>query len=352
MRKNKKGGTRGKRFLCLLFAALTLLSPMSAPQKISAHEVMAHQREVLVGGDVFGTRIDTRGVLVVGVTGVTSENKELFPARDAGICSKDIINTVNGKEVSGSEELVSLINESEGKATEIGFLRDGKEMSVTLSPVRSDSDGIYRAGLWVRDSLAGIGTVTFIIPETSEFAGLGHGMCDSDTGVIMPVKTGSVFGVRLGEIKRSDSGAPGELRGRLDGAQIGEITKNTPSGVYGRINLPTERRRAELCDKNEVKTGDVSVICTLDESGPREYAATIERICDADGETKNFIIKITDSELLSKTGGIVQGMSGSPILQNGKLVGAITHVLIDDPTKGYGIFAENMLENMAMPIEE
>lgn len=352
MLSSRKGRVREKRFLCLFFAIAALISVMNAPYKVSANENESLRNEVLIGGDVFGTRISTKGVLVVGLTAVTSENKERFPARDAGICSKDIINRVNGEEAVSSEHLVSLIEKSEGRPLEIGFSRDGEEMSVMLSPVKSDSDGIYRAGLWVRDSLAGIGTITFVIPETREFAGLGHGMCDGDTGVIMPVRQGSVFRVHLGEIKKSGSGEPGELRGRLDSEKIGEVTKNSPSGVYGSLGDLRQERRALVCDKDEVKTGGVTVICTIDENGPKEYDAVIEKICDADGKTKNFIIKITDSALLSKTGGIVQGMSGSPILQNGKLIGAVTHVLIDDPTKGYGIFAENMLENMAMPTEE
>lgn len=314
---------------------------MNTPFKVSANE-----REVILGGDVFGTRITTKGVLVVGVTAVTVNNKELFPSRDAGICSKDIINTVNKEEVVSSEHLVSLIEKSEGRPIEIGFSRNGEDKSVTLCAVKSDSDGVYRAGLWVRDSLAGIGTVTFVIPETNEFAGLGHAMCDSDTGVIMPVRQGSVYGVRLGEIKKSGSGDPGELRGRLDGEKTGEVTVNSQGGVYGRLEKTLQNRRVKVCAAREVKTGEVTLVCTLDENGPKEYEAVIEKICDADGKTKNFIIKITDSTLLSKTGGIVQGMSGSPIIQNGKLVGAVTHVLIDDPTRGYGIFIENMLENM------
>ncbi len=350
MRKKKRDTVRGKGFLCLFFAVATLVCVMNTPYKVSARETDSPKNEVYLGGYVFGTRISTKGVLVVGLTAVTSGNKELFPARDAGICSGDIINTVNGKEVQSSEDLVASIENSNEGALEITLLRENSEIKVSLKAVKSDSDGTYKAGLWVRDSLAGIGTVTFIIPQTREFVGLGHGMCDSDTGVIMPVREGSVFGVSLGDIKRSSVGDPGELRGRLVGEKIGEITQNTPCGVYGRLDSDMSDRLVSLCDKESVKTGEASVICTLDSSSPKEYSAVIERICDASGETKNFIIRITDEELIAKTGGIVQGMSGSPIIQDGKLVGAVTHVLVDDPTRGYGIFVENMLNAAQMPM--
>ncbi len=341
------------RVSALALAFITFLLVVCGSMSISAQEVGSYGEKVMVGGEIFGTRISTKGVLVVGLTGVVSGKGERFPARDAGICSRDIINTVNGSEVVNSEDLVSHIEKSEGKPLEISLTRDGKEVKVTLTPVVADSDGRYRAGLWIRDSLAGIGTVTFIIPETGEFAGLGHGICDPDTGVLMPVSRGGVFGVHLGDIKKSGAGEPGELRGRLDEKKTGSVINNTPSGIYGIFaEIPKDLTLLPVAGRDEVKTGDVKIVCTLDESGPKEYSAEIEKICDANGKTKNFVIKITDDELLSKTGGIVQGMSGSPIIQDGKLVGAVTHVLIDDPARGYGIFAENMLENMAKPIKK
>lgn len=333
------------RISAFALALITFLLVFCGSISVSAEENGSCGEKVMVGGEIFGTRISTKGVLVVGLTGVISGKGERFPARDAGICSKDIINTVNGSEVINSEDLVSRIEKSGGKPLEIGITRDGKDTKVTLTPVIADSDGAYRGGLWVRDSLAGIGTVTFIIPETGEFAGLGHGICDPDTGVLMPVSRGGVFDVRLGDIKKGSAGEPGELRGRLDGEKVGSVISNTPSGIYGIFaEIPKGLTLLDVADRSEVKAGDVKIVCTLDEDGPKEYEAVIEKICDADGKTKNFVVRITDEELLLKTGGIVQGMSGSPIIQNGKLVGAVTHVLIDDPTRGYGIFAENMLE--------
>ena len=327
----------GAAFLCFLCSGVT----------VSAQEYSTAEEKVILGGDIFGTRITTKGVLVVGLTNIVSGKKERSPARDAGICSKDIINSVNGVEIKDGNDLISKIENSEGKTLEISLVRDNKTVEVKLTPLPSDSDGVYRAGLWIRDSLAGIGTVTFVIPKTGEFAGLGHGICDPDTGVLMPVGKGSVFGVKLGDIKKGSAGEPGELRGRLTEVKIGSIVSNNVSGICGIFSeIPSESRLYEVASPDEVKTGKVSVICTVDSSGAHEYSAEIEKICDAQGEIKNFIIKITDEKLLGLTGGIVQGMSGSPIIQNGKLVGAVTHVLIDDPTRGYGIFAQNMLEQI------
>jgi stage IV sporulation protein B len=345
----KKSGERACRtkIISVLLVAATFLCFLCSGFTVSAKENGGSEEKVILGGDVFGTRISTKGVLVVGLTSIVSGKAERSPARDAGICSKDIIISVNGVEVKDAGDLISKIEKSEGKTLEISLVRDGKTVKVDLTPLPSDSDGIYRAGLWIRDSLAGIGTVTFVIPKTGEFAGLGHGICDPDTGVLMPVGKGSVFGVRLGDIKKGSAGEPGELRGRLAEVKIGSIVSNNVSGICGVLSeIPSEGKLYAVASKDDVKAGKVSVICTVDSSGAHEYSAEIEKICDADGEIKNFIIKITDEKLLGLTGGIVQGMSGSPIIQNGKLVGAITHVLIDDPTRGYGIFAQNMLEQI------
>ena len=338
----KKSGNRPcrARILSCFLVLVTLLCFVCTGLSVSANENGADEK-VMIGGELFGTRISTKGVLVVGITSFISDGNERSPARDAGICSKDIINSVDGIEIKDSNDLISKIEKSEGRTLEISLTRECKEINVSLTPALSDNDGIYRGGLWVRDSLAGIGTVTFTLPSTGEFAGLGHGICDPDTGVLMPVRKGSVFGVKLGDVKKGSVGEPGELRGRLCDERIGSITGNSVCGVCGILSeIPSGAKLFEVADSSEVKTGKVTVVCTVDMSGPCEYSAEIEKICDADGKTKNFIIKITDKKLLDLTGGIVQGMSGSPIIQNGKIIGAITHVLID------GIFAENMMNQM------
>ncbi|MBQ8742291.1 MAG: SpoIVB peptidase [Clostridia bacterium] len=342
MRKIKEKTCHSARSARSLVALVLLACMFLLGIPVSARE-NKNARQVLLGGELFGTRIRSDGVLVVGVACVVGDDGERCPAKEAGILPKDIIKKINGNKLSGTEDLVNIIEQSGGEKLTVTLMRDGKEMSVTLVATK-DKSGEYKGGLWVRDSIAGIGTVSFIDPETGNFAGLGHGICDPDTGVLIPVKEGSVYGVILSDVKKGSSGKPGELRGRLDGEIKGRVSKNDQSGVYGNLSaLPEDARTVDVAFKNEVKTGKASVVCSLDGEAS-EYEAYIEKIISADGAVKNFLIKITDRRLLALTGGIVQGMSGSPIIQDGKLVGAVTHVLIDDPTKGYGIFAENMLE--------
>ncbi len=344
MNKKRKNQASPVKFSAWLVLVLTLVCFFCAPLTAFAKEDGSER--VMVGGELFGTKIRTDGLLVVGTASVMSDKKERFPARDAGICSKDIICALDGKKVFTSEEFVTLIEKSEGKELEISLLRGGENINVKLKPVKSDADGFFRAGLWIRDSLAGIGTVTFTLPDTLEFVGLGHGICDPDTGVLMPVREGSVFEVALGDVKKGSVGAPGELRGKLSEKRVGKLLVNSICGVYGVFAEKTGGGDIlPVADKDEISVGKAEIVCSVKDGQKAKYSAEIEKICDADGKTKNFVIRITDKTLLSLTGGIVQGMSGSPVIQNGKLVGAVTHVLVDDPTRGYGIFIENMLAN-------
>jgi stage IV sporulation protein B len=209
--------------------------------------------QVLLGGELFGTRIRSDGILVVGVACVVSDEGEKYPARDAGILAKDIITKIDGNALSGVENLVSIIEESKGKMLTVTIVRDGKEMNFALSAVK-DKNGDYKGGLWVRDSIAGIGTVTFIDPKTGNFAGLGHGICDPDTGTLIPVKEGGVYGVVLNDIKKGNKGKPGELRGCLDQSIKGKVKKNANSGVYGNLSkLPEDAITIDVARKNEVK---------------------------------------------------------------------------------------------------
>ena len=215
-------------------------------------------------------------------------------------------------------------------------------------PVKAASDEVYRCGIWVRDSSAGIGTVTFYDPSTGVFGGLGHAVCDVDTGGVMPLAEGQVVPVSIHGVQKGEAGTPGELQGSfLTTLSCGELRKNTETGVYGVLNRnPAAGREAiPICLRQEVKEGPVQILTTISGTEPALYDAVIEKVSLGDHTpTKNLILRITDPELLSKTGGIVQGMSGSPILQDGKLAGAVTHVFVNDPTRGYGIFAENMLD--------
>jgi len=295
----------------------------------------------------FGVRFHTDGVLVVGVASVEGENGSVTPAADAGIKLKDIITSIDGVKVNTVEEVTQLIEGCNGRMLGITLRRGTSEVTAELTPVLSSPDGRYKAGLWIRDSTAGIGTVTYIDPETLSFGGLGHGICDVDTGELMPLRTADVCGVALNGILKGRAGAPGELKGYFESGKVGALLSNTVSGVFGVFGSMPEgavREPMEIALGREVREGRASILCAPDGGEVREFSAEIEKLRVGESETKNFILRVTDPELLAITGGIVQGMSGSPIIQNGKLVGAVTHVLINDPTKGYGIFIENMLE--------
>ena len=298
------------------------------------------------GGMPFGVRFFTRGVLVVGVTDVVGEDSTTSPAREAGIEQKDVIIKIDGKEINTAEQVTNLVENSGGKPMELVILRNGNEITLTLTPKPSKPDGIYRAGLWIRDSTAGIGTVTILDTESGRFWGLGHGICDVETGELLPLLRANVSGVTISGIEKGKKGSPGELKGYFGNAAFGKLWSNTDAGVSGEFNSLTitpPQGAMHLARASEVKEGDAYIYCTLDDNTVRKYEIQIQKIRDKDESGKNFVIKITDPTLIAKTGGIVQGMSGSPIIQNNKIVGAVTHVLVGDPTSGYGIFIENML---------
>lgn len=302
------------------------------------------ERSLIPGGMLFGVRCGLEGVLVVGLEDVVSG---CCPAKEAGLRVGDIIVAVDGAAVGTAKALSEAVSQdgTEGKAAVLSVLRgkDGTHETVSVTPCRA-ADGMYRAGIWSRDQTAGIGTVTFIDPQTGVFGGLGHGICDASTGALLPLVRGTTLGVTVGEIVRGTAGNPGELRGSFTGVRTGTLLDNTPCGVVGVFTSLPDIAPIPMGHARDLQTGDAAVLCTLDDGAPREYTIRIVSIGDpADVSNKNFVIEITDAELLGKTGGIIQGMSGSPILQDGKLVGAVTHVMVNQPQRGYGIFIENML---------
>ncbi|MDD3262166.1 MAG: SpoIVB peptidase S55 domain-containing protein, partial [Oscillospiraceae bacterium] len=207
------------------------------------------------------------------------------------------------------------------------------------------SAGGWRAGLWVRDSAAGVGTLTFYDPQTKTFAGLGHGITDPDTHTIMPFGCGDIVPVTVSGVRSGTPGSPGELEGYFTSdSPIGTLYANSERGVFGKMKQAPSGKAVPLCPASEVKSGPVQILCTIDGGAPKAYSAEIELLNIRGTQNKNMILHVTDEALLSKTGGIVQGMSGSPVLQQGRLVGAVTHVFVNDPTRGYGILAENMLK--------
>lgn len=299
---------------------------------------------LIPGGSPIGIKLLTEGVIVVSTQEVRGGKN---PAGDAGIKAGDVILSANGEELTSSNRFAQIIRESHGEAVEIRVRRDGKEFTTAIEPVFSEAEGTYKAGLWIKDSSAGVGTLTYIDPETGKFGALGHPISDADTQRILPLGTGEIVDVTITGCEPGSSGHPGELYGTfLSGLASGNISKNCEQGIFGTVNYFGAGVKAiPIAFRTEVEPGKASILTTVEGSAPCEYDAVIERINLNDGsDTKNMIIRITDSRLLDATGGIVQGMSGSPIIQNGKLIGAVTHVFVSDPTMGYGIFIENMLE--------
>ena len=296
------------------------------------------------GGMPFGVRLYTDGVLVVGISAVTTEAGEVSPANAAQIRTRDVLTSIDGVKVFSTEEVTAILENAGGRTLRVTLRRGERELETALTPVCS-TEGVYRAGIWIRDSTAGIGTVTYIDPETMAFAGLGHGICDVDTGELMPLRRATVSDVTLNGILRGKSGMPGELRGLFGAEIIGSLDRNTVCGVFGRFSRLPEDGLSEalpIAIGREVEDGAAVIRCAVDGS-LHDYAVHITRLRDDDSPTKNFVLRVSDPALLRLTGGIVQGMSGSPVLQNGRLIGAVTHVMINDPTKGYGIYVENML---------
>ena len=339
------------RAAALLLSGLLLILPLGQMGAM-AQAAEKSPELVLPGGDTFGVELHTKGVLVVGTAAVDCPGEDISPAEQAGVKAGDIILSIDGKEISSVTAMVELVADSAGKTVQIELQRQGKHKEVTLTPAKSESEHCWKAGVWIRDTTAGIGTVTYYLPETGSFSGLGHGICDSDTGVLMPLSRGIVMDVKISSIRKGAKGAPGELKGYFCSGKIGSLIGNTRSGVYGVLaSMPAYDKQdlIPVAQAGEIHEGSVTIRCTLDDSGIHEYKAKIVKLCGGDKNGKNFVLEVTDPALLAKTGGIVQGMSGSPVIQNGKLVGAVTHVLLDDPARGYGIFIENVLNAAKCP---
>lgn len=303
------------------------------------------RRYVVPSGEIFGLRLYTRGVVVVSTEKVDTSAGERNPAQEAGIIKGDLIISIDSVEVTDHIQVSKLISGSCGAPLHIVFEREQKTYETLFTPVYSEARGRYIGGLWIRDSAAGIGTLTFYEKSTGAYGGLGHAICDVDTGKTLPLSEGDVVGATVNGCTKGKPGEAGELCGSFSGASFGELFANTPSGVFGVLNeVDLEKNELPVAVKSEVKTGKAEIIATVDENGPAHYDIEIERISTDNGENRNMVIRITDKRLLEKTGGIVQGMSGSPIIQNKKLVGAVTHVFVNEPDRGYGILAEKMLE--------
>jgi stage IV sporulation protein B len=291
-------------------------------------------------GTPFGIKILTDGVIVTDygiINGVS-------PAKDAGILIGDNILKVNGSKITNNNDIARAVQKDCDKAT-VELLRNGQNMTIVVDPVVSDDDRLLKIGVWVRDSTAGIGTITYYDPARQVFAGLGHAVCDADTGQTLPLSEGEAVSVTISNIIKSRPGLPGELGGAfLSSVPIGNITGNLECGVFGKMNyVLTQNEPIPMAFKQEVKLGPAVIYATVAGTTPKCYDVIIEQLdYNENSKVKNMVVRVTDSDLLRQTGGIVQGMSGSPIIQDGRLIGAVTHVFVSDCTRGYAIFAENM----------
>lgn len=313
---------------------------------IKVHTV--EKQEVLVSGSPVGIYMETKGVLVIDSGEITDrEGIRRTPAEHI-IQSGDYICEIDGKVLTGKRQLMQLVRENQGEPMELQVIRHQETIKLEMTPVETE-DGSYKLGIWVRDNIQGIGTLTYVEPNGT-FGALGHGISDTDTGERLEISDGDLYRADILSIRKGTAGTPGELRGVINYREenrIGTICGNSQYGIRGQLEpgkYSESMKKIPTGLKQEIQTGKAEIRCDIGD-GIREYQCEILEIdSNARDTNKCFVLRITDDDLLSRTGGIVQGMSGSPVLQNGKLIGAITHVFVNDPTKGYGIFIENMME--------
>lgn len=319
-------------------------------KSISVNKIPS-QLSVYPGGQPIGVKLNTKGVLVVGLSDLEGEKgKIISPATLAGIELGDSILEINNEKIQNGEKVSSIISKSNGEILKVKLERKGKMLEKDLT-AKKTKDGDYKIGLWVRDSTTGIGTLTFYDDKTKTFAALGHPITDIDTGVTLNIETGEIVPSSIISIKKGVKGNPGELKGIfLDNkSPIGNIKDNTDCGIFGNINnnaIYDYNKKMKIALRDEIKEGPAYILTTIEGEKPKKYSINIEKLLQqGEAGPKSMLIKVTDKELLNKTGGIVQGMSGSPIIQNNKIIGAVTHVLINKPDTGYGIYIEWMLKD-------
>ena len=306
---------------------------------------------VIPVGNIAGVKLYTSGVLVVGMSEIEGiDNKKYRPYENTGIEEGDRITKIGEKYISTTNELIDLVNKSKGEDIEITYIHEEESKQCSIEPVQTGNNE-YKLGLWVRDSAAGVGTVTFYEPSTKTFGALGHGITDIDTGELINIASGEFVTTRILNIAKGENGNPGKIQGTIENQKnIGQISKNSKFGIYGKVdNLSSleidTSKEMEVATREEIKEGKATILCSLDNKTVEEYEIEIEKIYKENNyDNKSMQIKVTDQKLIEKTGGIIQGMSGSPIIQNGKFIGAVTHVLVNNPQEGYAVFGDIMLK--------
>jgi len=299
-------------------------------------------------GKTTGIKLFSQGTMIVGFADL-QDCGNTSPAKAAGLQMGDVIIAVDAEEIDSNEDLVEALQTLDDETAVLTVQRDNARMDVTVNAYYDPQMESWRIGAWVRDSIAGIGTITFVDPANGAFGALGHGICDADTGELMPFEKGSIMGSSVVDVKKGKSGAPGELNGAFDmTCDQGTLYANTHQGIFGRITdeaVYADEKAVEIAAGDEIRPGKATVLCNVEGTQREAFDIEIEKVYQDSGENlRDMLIRITDKELLKLTGGIVQGMSGSPIIQDGKLIGAVTHVLVNDPEKGYAISIENMLD--------
>ncbi len=306
---------------------------------------------VIPGGQSIGVRLNTDGVLVVGITEIMDGNAKIHNlASNSGIRIGDTLTKINGIEIQNATHLSEIVKASNGNKLSLTVRRNEKKSIVDVNPIKSEQDGEYRLGLWVRDKTAGVGTLSFLHPDSKKFGALGHAITDVDTGMLLSVKNGEIVKSKIISIEQGKRGKPGEIKGVFyeTNNPIGKIEKNTQLGVYGEllsdVSEIDKQKSMPIAYQHEIKEGPAFILTTLDNNTVEKFKIEITKInLQTKPGPKSMIIKITDERLLEKTGGIIQGMSGSPIIQDNKVIGVVTHVLVNNPAKGYGVFIEWMI---------
>ena len=318
----------------------TILTALWSLMIISCLSAPAFAQELLVGGQVVGIQISTRGVLVAGLSEVETTDGVCTPAKSAGVRQGDLIMKADGKPVSKAADVISAVEAADGQPVKLCLERESRTLELTVRPACS-AEGQWLLGMWLRDGISGIGTITFQDPESGVYGALGHSISDSESGIQLPVGQGSICDAQILSVNPGASGAPGELNGCADlGKVLGSIALNTDCGIFGEGYSTLGTRKLE---SGQLATGPATIVSTISGRYTGEYAVEVNRVY-RDSNGQHAMISVTDPELLEKTGGIVQGMSGSPLIQNGKIVGAVTHVFVSDPSKGYAVSIDDMLK--------
>ncbi len=349
MNNLKKAGIIFLSLTAAVILGCTISGP--APEDQTASIPVISEKMLIPGGRSIGVRMDVKGVLVVGLEEIeTTDGDVVNPGLISGLEIGDTILEINGQKVYQAKEVQDRINELQGPVR-LKVQRRDRILTLELTPVISASDGLYKLGLWIKDRTAGIGTLTFYDPESGIFGALGHGITDAETGTVLKVKSGELLDSKVESVKEGKVGVPGEIRGIFYEAEapLGRLTSNTKYGIFGNayedILCPLYEKPMIAATRDQIKEGPAFILTTIEGDTVEKFEIEIEKLTpQSTPDTKSMVLRVTDERLLERTGGIVQGMSGSPIIQNGRMVGAVTHVFVNHPEKGYGVYLDWMLE--------